>query len=102
MAMFSCFGADIVAMTAGEAKHPWKDVPLSMSFVYLVPLSIYPFVMLAGGANVNYADPDLQKMWAKGNGITRSPFVIAAERSSLHALPKVLNAFFILSAYTTA
>ncbi|KAF2831684.1 hypothetical protein CC86DRAFT_431605, partial [Ophiobolus disseminans] len=102
LAMLSCFGADIVAMTAGEAKHPWKDVPLSMPFVYLVPLSIYPFVMLAGGANVNYADPNLPKMWARGSGMTKSPFVIAAEGSSLHALPKVLNAFFILSAYTTA
>jgi amino acid transporter len=89
-------------MTAGEAKHPWKDVPLTMSFVYLVPLSLYPFVMLAGGANVNYADPNLSKIWTRGGTITKSPFVIAAEGSSIHALPTVLNVFFIVSAYTTA
>ncbi|KAK1919365.1 hypothetical protein P3342_009089 [Pyrenophora teres f. teres] len=41
-------------------------------------------------------------MWAKGNISTRSPFIVAAEESSLTALPKVLNAFFIVSAYTTA
>ena len=102
MAMFSCLGADLVAMTAGEAKNPWKDVPAAMSFVYLVPLSIYPFAMFAAGSTVNYADPNLQRVWARGKGATKSPFVIAAESSSLHALPKVLNAFFILSAYTTA
>ncbi|KAJ4363567.1 hypothetical protein N0V83_009863 [Neocucurbitaria cava] len=102
LAMFSCLGADLVAMTAGEAKNPWKDVPITMSFVYLVPLSIYPFAMLAAGANVNYANPKLSQIWARGGGATKSPFVIAAEESSLHALPKVLNAFFIISAYTTA
>lgn len=100
--MFSCFGSDLVAMTAGEAKNPWKDVPVTISFVYLVPLSIYPFAMLAAGSNVNYANPQLAKIWARGEGATRSAFVIAAEESSLHALPKVLNALFILSAYTTA
>lgn len=102
LAMFSCLGADQVAMTAGESKNPWKDVPVTMSFVYLVPLSIYPFAMIAAGANVNYADPNLPKIWASGGGATKSPFVIAAEQSSLHALPRVLNAFFIVSAYTTA
>lgn len=88
-------------MTAGEAKNPWKDVPATMSFVYLVPLTIYPFAMLAGGANVNYSHPDLPKIWIRG-GTSKSIFVIAAEESSLHALPKALNAFFIVSAYTTA
>jgi amino acid transporter len=102
LAMFSCYGADVVAMTAGEAKNPWKDVPITMSFVYIVPLSIYPFVMLAPGSNVNYADPKLAKIWARGGSFTHSPFVIAAEESSLQALPKALNALFILSAYTTA
>ncbi|RAR11739.1 aat family amino acid transporter [Stemphylium lycopersici] len=102
LAMFSCFGTDLVAMTAGEAKDPWRDVPVTMSFVYLVPLTIYPFAMLAAGSNVNYANPNLSKIWAKSKGATRSPFVIAAEESSLHALPRVLNALFIVSAYTTA
>ncbi|KAF1833515.1 hypothetical protein BDW02DRAFT_569955 [Decorospora gaudefroyi] len=102
LAMFSCTGADLVAMTAGEAKNPWKDIPITMSFVYVVPLSIYPFAMLAAGANVNYADPNLSKTWRRSGGPTKSAFVIAAEGSSLHGLPKVLNAFFIVSAYTAA
>jgi amino acid transporter len=89
-------------MTVGEAKNPWKDVPITMSFVYIVPLSIYPFAMLAAGANVNYADPQLPKIWARGGYATKSAFVIAAEESSLHALPKVLNGLFIISAYSTA
>ncbi|KAF1935599.1 hypothetical protein EJ02DRAFT_484259 [Clathrospora elynae] len=101
LAMFS-FGTDLVAMTAGEAKDPWRDVPATMTFVYIVPIVMYPFAMFAAGANVNYADPKLSQGWTKGNGPPRSPFVIAAEASSLTALPKALNALFILSAYTTA
>jgi amino acid transporter len=54
--MFSCMGGDYMAVTAGEAKNPYKDVPAAMSFVYLVPLTSYPFAMIAAGANVNYAD----------------------------------------------
>ena len=102
LAMFACLGTDLVAMTAGEAKHPWKDIPITMSFVYIVPLTMYPFAMFAAGANINYANPNLAKTWAKGNISTRSPFILAAEESSLQALPKVLNALFIMSAYTTA
>ncbi|CAN9234018.1 hypothetical protein AA0121_g4230 [Alternaria tenuissima] len=101
LAMFS-YGTDLVAMTAGEAKNPWKDVPATMTFVYVIPVIMYPFAMFAAGSNVNYRDPDLSQLWTKGSGPTRSPFVIAAEHTSLHALPKVLNALFILSAYTTA
>src|SRR4051812_11942256 len=102
MAMFSCLGTDLVAMTAGEAKNPWKDIPITMSFVYLVPLSIYPFAMFAAGANINYANPNLSKIWARDNRAARSPFVLAAEASSVHALPKVLNVLFIVLSYTTA
>lgn len=101
MAMFSCTGGEIVAMTAGESKSPWRDVPAAMSFAYLVPLSLYPFIILSGGANVNYADPNLSKIWSTGKvDITQSPYVVAAQTSALHGLPKALNLFFMISAYT--
>src|SRR5436190_4921698 len=83
LAMFSCNGGEIVAMTAGEAKDPWKDVPLAMSFVYIVPLSLYPLTLLSAGANVNYADPNLPRLWAmKKFSMSLSPFMIAIQSSS--------------------
>ncbi|KAF2728706.1 hypothetical protein EJ04DRAFT_538260 [Polyplosphaeria fusca] len=101
LAMFSCCGGEMVTVTAGEAKNPWKDVPIVMSFVYLVPMVLYPFILLSAGANVNYADPYLAKTWARGDGpLAQSPFVIAVQSSSLHGLPWALNLFFIISAYT--
>ncbi|KAF2248498.1 hypothetical protein BU26DRAFT_531763 [Trematosphaeria pertusa] len=102
-AMFSCMGGEMVAMTAGEARNPWKDVPVVMSFVYLVPLTLYPFILMSGAANVNYADPNLPKIWAAGSGtMSLSPFVAALQSSSLHAISKALDLFFIISAYTAA
>jgi amino acid transporter len=104
--MFSCMGGDYIAVTAGEAKNPYKDVPAAMSFVYLVPLSIYPFAMIAAAANVNYADPNLSKIYSRGNGPLGqhplSPFVIAVQTTTLQGLPQALNLFFIISAYTAA
>jgi amino acid transporter len=95
--MFSCTGGEVVVMAAGE------DIPTVMSFVYLVPLSLYPITVLSAGANVNYANPSLPLIWANVKGRdSLSPFVIAVQETSLHGLPKVLNLFFIISAYTTA
>lgn len=93
----------MVAMTAGEAKEPWKDVPVVMSFVYVVPLTIYPFVLMSAGANVNYADPSLPTIWGAGSGrIPLSPITTAVQSSTLWGLTKVLHLFFIIAAYTAA
>ncbi|KAF2634637.1 hypothetical protein P280DRAFT_413354 [Massarina eburnea CBS 473.64] len=101
--MFSCLGGEMTAMTAGESKEPWKDVPVVMSFVYLLPLTLYPFVLMSAAANVNYADPGLSHIWGAGSDImTISPFVIAIQTSSLRSLSKMLHMFFIISAYTAA
>ncbi|KAF2112752.1 amino acid permease-domain-containing protein [Lophiotrema nucula] len=106
LSMFSCMGGDYMAVTAGEAKNPYKDVPAAMSFVYLVPLSSYPLAMMAASANVNYADENLAKIYSRGGGPygphPLSPFVIAVQSTSLHGLPKALNLFFIISSYTAA
>jgi len=101
LAMFSCMGGDIIIMTAGEAQEPWTDLPAVTSFVYLIPLSLYPFVLLSAGANVNYADPNLAKVWGPVS-VSQSPFVTAVQYSSLHGLPYALNFFFVISAYTAA
>lgn len=101
LAMFACMGGEQVVMTAGEAKHPWKDLPAVMSFVYLIPLALYPLATLAVGANVNFAHPDLAHPYVKSaNATPLSPFMIAVKGASHNGLFKALNAFFLISAYT--
>lgn len=103
LAMFSCFGGETIAMTAGEAKDAFRDVPVVMSFVYIVPLSLYPLALISAGANVNYADPSLPVVWTNGGGPEKlSPFVLAAKTSAIIGVSKALYLFFIISAYTAA
>jgi amino acid transporter len=100
-AFFSCTAGEMVAMTAGEAKEPWKDIPVVISFVYVIQLFILPFVLLSMSSNVNYADPNLSTIWGARNGaMTVSPFVVAIQSSALRGAAKVFNVFFIISAYT--
>lgn len=102
-AMFSCYGGEIIAMTAGESKEPFKDVPVVMSFVYIVPLSLLPLTLMSAAANVNYADPSLPVIWSPGSGSADlSPFVVAVQTSAISGVAKALNLFFIISAYTAA
>ncbi|PVI08350.1 hypothetical protein DM02DRAFT_621234 [Periconia macrospinosa] len=100
-ALFSCTAGEMIAMTAGEAKEPWKDVPVVISFVYLIQLGIIPFVLMSGAANVNYADPSLATVWGAGSGkMTVSPFVVALQTTAIAGASKAFNFFFIISAYT--
>lgn len=102
-AMFSCYGGEIIAMTAGESKEPFKDVPVVMSFVYIVPLTLLPLALISAGANVNYTDDRLPVIWSPGSRSAHlSPFVVAVETSALSGVAKALHLFFIISAYTAA
>lgn len=103
LAMFSCFGGETIAMTAGEAREPFRDVPVVMSFVYIIPLSLYPLTLMSAAANVNYEDPNLPVIWSPGSGSGGlSPFTVAIQTSAIAGASKALNLFFIISAYTAA
>lgn len=101
IAIFACMGGDQVIMTAGEAADPWNDLPAVTSFVYLIPLSLYPIATFTAGANVNYGAPDLSHPWGRTN-TSLSPFIIAVRTTSLHGLYYALNFFFMICAYTAA
>jgi amino acid transporter len=89
-------------MTAGEAKDPWNDLPAVTRLIYCIPLTVYPILALLVGFTVNYADPQLYRMWAADNQSgSHSPFLIAIKSStSLAPLATPINTFFLLTAYT--
>ena len=43
IALFACMGGDFVIVTAGEARHPRKDLAPVARFMYLVPVGLYIF-----------------------------------------------------------
>lgn len=103
LAMFACMGGDIVIVTAGEAQFPRRDLAPATQFMYLVPIGCYIVGSFLVGLNVDYLEPRLFRPFAKDNLPTsHSPFVIAAELAGIYALPAVLKAGFLFSAYTAA
>ncbi|KAH8597738.1 amino acid permease/ SLC12A domain-containing protein [Bisporella sp. PMI_857] len=105
LALFTIMGGEIVAVTAGEAKRPRRDLPSVARLMYLAPLTFYIVAAFLVGLSINYMDPRLFHPWAKpapnAPKISHSPFIIVLSDTSIRVLPKFLNACFMLSAYTT-
>lgn len=72
--------------------------------MYLAPLGFYFLVSILVGMNISFMNPSLYHPWgrpaADAPKISHSPIIIILSRTSVKVLPKVLNAGFMLSAYT--
>ncbi|KAI0307841.1 amino acid permease [Multifurca ochricompacta] len=85
-AAFSFIGTEIVAIAAGEAKNPRRNLPKAIRRVYIRILLFYIGGVTIIGLLVSSNDSGL----ALGNGTAAaSPFVIAIKRSGIKALPQV-------------
>ena len=103
LAMFSCMGGEIVIVTAGEAASPRRDIPQAARFMYLAPVGLYILMTFLLGLNINFLDPGLQHPWIEStSAASTSPFILVVRRAGIEVLPSVLNACFLVSAYTTA
>ncbi|KAH8999013.1 amino acid permease/ SLC12A domain-containing protein [Lactarius hatsudake] len=98
-AAFSFIGTEIVAIAAGEAKNPRRNIPKAIRRVYIRILLLYIGGVTVIGLLVPSNDPGL----ALGSGTAAaSPFVIAIKRSGIKALPQIINACLLTSAWSAA
>ncbi|KAI0053278.1 amino acid permease [Auriscalpium vulgare] len=98
-AAFSYIGTEIVAIAAGEAKNPRRNLPKAIKRVYIRILLFYIGGVFIIGMLVPSNDPHL----VLGSGTAAaSPFVIAIKRSGIHGLPHVINACLLTSASSAA
>ncbi|KAJ7141206.1 amino acid permease/ SLC12A domain-containing protein [Mycena epipterygia] len=96
-AAFSYVGTEIVAIAAGEAKNPRRNLPKAIKRVYIRLLLFYIGGVILIGLLVPSNDPDLNL----GSLTTASsPFVIAIKRSGIKSLPSIINACFLTSAWS--
>ncbi|KAH9849824.1 amino acid permease [Lenzites betulinus] len=97
-AAFSFIGTEIVAIAAGEAKNPRRNLPKAIKRVYVRILLFYIGGVTIIGLLVPSSDPSL--------GITSdaagSPFVIAIKHAGIKGLPSVINAALLTSAWSAA
>jgi amino acid transporter len=98
-AAFSFIGTEIVAIAAGEAKNPRRNLPRAIKRVYIRILLFYILGTLVIGLNVPYDHPSLN---LRTNNAAASPFVIAIQEAGISGLPSVINAALLTSAWSAA
>lgn len=95
-AAFSFLGTEIVALAAGEAENPRRNVPKAIRRVFYRILLFYVGGVIVIGWLVPYNDPRL----LGASTAASSPFVIAIKNANIKALPSIVNAVILVSAFS--
>ncbi|KAH7132668.1 amino-acid permease inda1 [Dendryphion nanum] len=95
-AAFSYGGVEMVAVAAGEAVNPRKNIPKAVRRVFWRILFFYVLGSFMIGVTVSSNDPALTSSDAKG--AQKSPWVIAMKNASIPVLPHIINAVILTSA----
>ncbi|KAI9866114.1 MAG: hypothetical protein M1813_001675 [Trichoglossum hirsutum] len=99
-AAFSYGGVEMVAVAAGEAENPRKNIPKAVRRVFWRILFFYVLGSLAIGVLVPSNDDKLLN--PSRPGAARSPWVIAIYRAGIPVLPSIINAVILTSASSSA
>ncbi|KAJ4376284.1 hypothetical protein N0V83_001567 [Neocucurbitaria cava] len=95
-AAFSYGGVEMVAVAAGEATNPRKNIPKAVNRVFYRILFFYVLGSFIIGVTVSSNNPQLTNADAKG--AQSSPWVIAMKSASIPVLPHIINAVILTSA----
>ncbi|KPV76808.1 uncharacterized protein RHOBADRAFT_48082 [Rhodotorula graminis WP1] len=98
-AAFSYIGSEIVALAAAETKNPERAVPSAIRKVWIRIILFYVSSVLIIGLLVPSNDPRLNL--STGDAAS-SPFVIAIQDAGIKALPSIINAAILTSAWSAA
>ncbi|WWD19444.1 hypothetical protein CI109_103904 [Kwoniella shandongensis] len=98
-AVFSFAGVESVAMAAAETKNPRRAIPKACKRVFARVALFYVLGVLIVGMLVASDDESLGD--DSGTAAT-SPFVIAASAAGIKAIPSIVNAVVITSAFSSS
>jgi amino acid transporter len=98
-AAFSFIGTEIVAIAAGEAKNPRRNLPRAIKRVYIRILLFYIGGTTIIGLLVPYTSEGLD---LGSHDAASSPFVIAIQTAGIKVLPSIINACLLTSAWSAA
>ncbi|KAK9453591.1 amino acid permease/ SLC12A domain-containing protein [Dipodascopsis uninucleata] len=99
-AAFSFSGVESLAMACAEVKNPVPNIKKASRLLFYRILIFYILGILVVGMLVPSNDTHLLK--PTGNGAATSPFVIAFNRAGIKALPSIINAGILSSAFSAA
>ena len=98
-AVFSFAGVESVAMAAAETRHPRRTIPRAVKRVFARVSLFYVLAVLIVGMLVASDDPRLED---ESGTAAQSPFVIAASAAGIKAIPSIVNAVVITSAFSSS
>ncbi|KAJ4407112.1 hypothetical protein N0V82_009982 [Gnomoniopsis sp. IMI 355080] len=98
-AVFSFAGVESIAMAAAETKNPRRAIPRACKQVFLRVLLFYMLAVLIVGMLVASNDP---RLGDESGTAAQSPFVIAASAAGIKAIPSLVNAIVITSAWSSS
>ncbi|KAI9893925.1 MAG: hypothetical protein M1814_005478 [Vezdaea aestivalis] len=102
-AAFSYGGVEMVAVAAGEAENPRRNIPKAVRRVFWRILFFYVLGSLALGVIVSSDDKGLLNASQKGaHDAAASPWVIAIQRAEIPVLNHIINAVILTSASSSA
>ncbi|KAL1599245.1 hypothetical protein SLS59_006262 [Nothophoma quercina] len=98
-AVFSFAGVESLAMAAAETQNPRRNIPKACKKVFARVLMFYILAVLIVGMIVASDDERLND---QSGDATQSPFVIVASAAGIKAIPSVVNAVVITSAWSSS
>jgi amino acid transporter len=100
-AVFSFSGVESIAMAAAETRNPRKAIPKACKRVFARVTLFYILAVLIVGMLVASDDERLSDDTYSGTA-AQSPFVIAASAAGIKAIPSIVNAVIITSAWSSS
>ncbi|CAD0081643.1 unnamed protein product, partial [Aureobasidium vineae] len=98
-AVFSFAGVESIAMAAAETRNPRQNIPKACKRVFARVSLFYVATVLIVGMLVSSDDPRLED---ESGTAAQSPFVIAASAAGIKAIPSIVNAVVITSAWSSS
>lgn len=98
-AAYAYGGMDDITVVASETKAPRRNIPKAAKRIFVRVLlfysvSIFMVTLLVASDDQALLDP------TKSGTAAQSPFVIAAERAGIHAVPSIINVVVLTSAWS--
>ncbi|KAI0443517.1 amino acid permease/ SLC12A domain-containing protein [Xylaria telfairii] len=98
-AVFSFAGVESLAMAAAETRNPRRAIPAACKRVFIRIVIFYVLAIIVVGLLVASNDDRLND---SSGSAAQSPFVIAASAAGIPAIPSVVNAIVITSAWSSS
>lgn len=98
-AVYSFSGVESLSIAAAETKNPRQNIPKACKRVFARVTIFYLLTILIVGMIVPSSDKSLNNYSGDAN---ESPFVIAATRAGIKAVPSIINAIVLTSAWSAS